>query len=142
MHFDSVPLAIPDVILITLARYADARGYFMETYRASSFEELGIRASFVQDNQSMSLERGTVRGLHFQRPPWAQAQLIRVLKGAIFDVAVDLRQGSKTFGNWVGVRLSAERGEQLFVPRGFAHGYCTLDPGTEVAYKCDAYYAA
>lgn len=142
MHFHSVPLAIPDVILITPARHADARGYFMETYRTSSFEELGVRATFLQDSQSMSVERGTVRGLHFQRPPGTRAKLIRVLKGAIFDVAVDLRQGSKSFGNWASATLSAEGGEQLFVPRGFAHGFCMLDYGTEVMYKCDAYYAA
>jgi dTDP-4-dehydrorhamnose 3,5-epimerase len=130
------------VILITPKPHVDARGYFMETYRASDFEGLGIGTTFVQDNQAMSIASGTVRGLHFQRPPSAQAKLIRVLKGAIFDVAVDLRQGSKAYGNWVGVKLSAERGEQLFVPRGFAHGYCTLDPGTEVAYKCDSYFVA
>ena len=142
MHFHSESLAIPDVIMVTPRRYADGRGYFTETYRASFFDELGIKTAFVQDNQAMSVERGTVRGLHFQRPPWAQAKLIRVLKGAIFDVAVDLRQGSKSYGSWVGTTLSAEGGEQLFVPQGFAHGYCTLDAGTEVAYKCDMYYAA
>jgi dTDP-4-dehydrorhamnose 3,5-epimerase len=142
MRFQFKPLAIPDVILITSARSVDARGYFSETYRASAFEEFGVRAMFVQDNQSMSIERGTVRGLHFQRPPKAQGKLISVLKGAIFDVAVDLRQSSRTYGNWVGTTLSAEGGEQLFVPRGFAHGFCTLDPCTDVAYKCDDYYDA
>jgi dTDP-4-dehydrorhamnose 3,5-epimerase len=142
MRFHSEPLAIPEIIMVTPRRYADARGYFTETYRAADFEKLGVRATFIQDNQSMSVERGTVRGLHFQRPPWAQAKLTRVLKGAIFDVAVDLRQGSKSYGKWVGTTLSAEGGEQLFIPQGFAHGYCTLEPGTEIAYKCDAYYAA
>jgi dTDP-4-dehydrorhamnose 3,5-epimerase len=142
MHFDAKILAIPDVVLITPRRYADARGYFIETYRASAFAELGIAATFVQDNQSMSVACGTLRGLHFQRPPRAQAKLIRVLKGAIFDVAVDLRRGSRTYGAWVGARLSADGGEQLFVPRGFAHGFCTLEPATEVVYKCDEYYAA
>jgi len=141
MRFHAKPLAIPEVILITPKRYADARGYFMETYRASDFAALGIAAGFVQDNQAASVERGTVRGLHFQRPPAAQAKLIRTLKGAIFDVAVDMRKGAKTYGQWVGATLTSEGGEQLFVPRGFAHGYCTLDFGTTVAYKCDAYYA-
>jgi dTDP-4-dehydrorhamnose 3,5-epimerase len=142
MNFLSKPLAIPDVILIKPNRFVDRRGYFMETYRASDFGELGIGATFIQDNQAASVERGTLRGLHFQRPPRTQAKLIRVIKGTIFDVAVDLRRGSKTFGRWAGVTLSAERGEQVFVPRGFAHGYCTLDPDTTVAYKCGAYYAA
>ena len=142
MSFHFEPLAISDVILVRPRRHADARGYFMETYRAAAFEEFGIRATFVQDNQSMSVERGTVRGLHFQSPPRAQAKLIRVLKGRIFDVAVDLRRNSKTFGNWTGTTLSAEHGEQLFIPHGFAHGFCTLEPETKIAYKCDAYYAA
>src|SRR5476651_683906 len=106
MHYQSENLAIAGLILVTPKRHVDARGYFMETYRTSAFEELGIRATFIQDNQVLSVERGTIRGLHFQRPPWAQAKLIRVLKGAIYDVAVDLRQGSKTFGDWVGVTLS------------------------------------
>jgi dTDP-4-dehydrorhamnose 3,5-epimerase len=142
MRFQSKSLVIPDVILVSSKRYADARGYVMETYRASDFDELGIRGVFIQDNRFVSVRPGTVRGLHFQRPPWAQAKLIRVIKGAIFDVAVDLRHGSKSYGNWAGVTMSAESGEQLYVPRGFAHGYCTLEPGTEVVYKCDAYYAA
>src|SRR5262249_10473379 len=119
----------------------DSRGHFVETYRAAAFQEFGIDAKFVQDNQSMSVDRGTLRGLHFQKPPRAQAKLVRVLKGKIFDVALDLRSSSKCYGQWVGATLSAEGGEQLFIPHGFAHGYCTLEPRTEVAYKCDAYYA-
>jgi dTDP-4-dehydrorhamnose 3,5-epimerase len=142
MRFKSECLAIPEVILITPNRIADNRGYFMEAYRASDFAALGIDTAFVQENQAMSVDRGVVRGLHFQRPPKAQAKLVRVLAGAIFDVAVDLRKDSENYGRWVGARLSAKGGEQLFVPRGFAHGYCTLEPGTEVLYKCDAYYAA
>jgi dTDP-4-dehydrorhamnose 3,5-epimerase len=141
MRFSCERLAIPDVILVKPARFGDARGYFMETYRASWLAELSVAVDFVQDNQAMSLDRGTVRGLHYQKPPGAQAKLIRVIKGVIFDVAVDLRPGSDSYGRWVGTTLTAETGEQLFVPRGFAHGYCTLEAGTEVSYKCDDYYA-
>jgi dTDP-4-dehydrorhamnose 3,5-epimerase len=142
MPFQFKSLAIAEVVIVTPKQFVDRRGYFMETYRASDFEALGIKTGFIQHNQAMSVERGTLRGLHFQRPPFAQAKLIRVLKGAIFDVAVDLRQGSPDYGKWVGSTMSAEGAEQLFVPQGFAHGYCTMEPGTEVAYMCDAYYAA
>jgi dTDP-4-dehydrorhamnose 3,5-epimerase len=113
----------------------------METYRRDAFVDLGIAASFVQDNHVFSQALGTVRGLHFQAPPQAQAKLVRVLSGAIYDVAVDIRRGSPSYGRWSGARLSAEGGEQQFVPVGFAHGYCTLAANTEVAYKCDTYYA-
>ena len=142
MRFKAERLAIPDVILIRPNRLVDRRGYFMETYRASDFAALGIGTNFVQDNQAMSADRGTIRGLHFQIPPKAQAKLVRVVAGAIFDVAVDLRTSADSYGRWVGAELSAEGGEQLFIPRGFAHGYCTLQAGTEVLYKCDAYYDA
>lgn len=142
MPFTAVPLAIPDVILIKTSRFDDARGHFMETYRVREFLDMGIDATFVQENEALSTRAGTIRGLHFQRPPHSQAKLLRVLKGAIFDVAVDIREGSQTFGRWVGVRLTAETGEQLYVPHGFAHGYCTLEDDTVLAYKCDNYYAA
>jgi dTDP-4-dehydrorhamnose 3,5-epimerase len=135
-------LPIPGVLLISARRATDVRGYFTEIYRAREFAQLGIRAEFVQDNEAMSVAAGTLRGMHFQAPPHAQSKLVRVLSGAIFDVAVDLRRGSSTFGRWAGVRLDAEGGQQLFVPRGCAHGYCTLEPNTVVAYKCDAYYDA
>ena len=141
MQFTATRLAIPEVILVRPRRLEDSRGYFMETYRASVFAELGISVTFVQDNQAGSAESGTIRGLHFQRAPHAQAKLIRVLSGAAFDVAVDLRRNSPSFGRWVSAELTTA-GEQLFVPRGFAHGYCTLDADTEVTYKCDAYYSA
>jgi dTDP-4-dehydrorhamnose 3,5-epimerase len=135
------PLAIAGVFLLKPRKFEDARGFFMETFRASALEEAGVITSFVQDNQSLSRAAGTIRGLHFQTPPAAQAKLVRVLRGSILDVAVDLRRASPTYGKWVGAALSAGNGHSLFVPRGFAHGFCTLEPDTEVAYKCDAYYA-
>ncbi len=134
------PLAIPEVILVKPPRIGDARGYFCETYARPRFAAAGIAADFVQDNESGSARVGTVRGLHLQAPPFAQAKLLRVLAGAVFDVAVDVRKGSPTYGRWVGERLTAEGGEQLFVPHGFAHGFCTLAPDTRVAYKVDAVY--
>lgn len=139
--FSVTPLAIPEVLLLQPRRFADARGYFVETFSRRQFEEAGIGCDFVQDNQSLSLRRGTVRGLHFQVPLHSQAKLVRVLVGSVFDVAADLRRGSPTFGRWCGVTLTAEKGNQLFVPHGFAHGFCTLEPNTEVAYKVDDYYA-
>jgi dTDP-4-dehydrorhamnose 3,5-epimerase len=129
-----------DVRLITPERREDGRGYFCETYVQSRFSAAGITAYFVQDNESVSAAC-TVRGLHYQAPPNAQAKLIRVVRGAIYDVALDLRTGSPTFGKWTSVTLSSARGEQLFVPRGFAHGFCTLEPDTHVIYKVDAYYS-
>lgn len=134
-------LALAGVILVRPKKFGDNRGYFLESYNARSFAEAGISETFVQDNQSLSAQRGTIRGLHFQNLPQAQAKLVRVLKGSIFDVAVDLRSGSPTYGKWCGVQLTAEGAEQLFVPRGFAHGFCTLEPQTEVAYKVDGFYA-
>ncbi|QRG05084.1 dTDP-4-dehydrorhamnose 3,5-epimerase [Xanthobacter dioxanivorans] len=134
------PLALPDVILATPRRHGDARGYFCETYVQPLYAANGIACAFVQDNESLSALPGTVRGLHLQAPPFAQAKLVRVLSGAIFDVAVDVRAGSPTHGQWVGARLTADGGEQLFIPHGFAHGFCTLAPDTRVAYKVDAVY--
>lgn len=135
------PLAIPAVVLIRPKKFGDARGYFMETWSREAFATAGIDAVFVQDNQSLSAVRGVVRGLHFQGPPAPQAKLVRVLKGAIFDVAVDIRRGSPTYGKWCAATLTADGAEQLFVPRGFAHGFCTLEPDTEVSYKVDGPYA-
>jgi dTDP-4-dehydrorhamnose 3,5-epimerase len=136
---ETLPLA--GVLHVTPVRHGDARGYFSETYNQGVFREVGVKAAFMQDNHSRSRERGTIRGLHFQIAPFAQAKLVRVLRGAVYDVAVDLRRGSPTFGQGVGVELSAERGNQLFVPAGFAHGYCTLESDTEVFYKVDAPYS-
>lgn len=141
MNFQTERLSIPDIVVIRSQRFGDARGWFMETYREDAYQQLGIAETFVQDNQAFSQTVGTARGLHFQAPPHAQAKLVRCVKGAIFDVAVDIRRGSPSYGHWAGARLSADGGEQLFVPTGFAHGYCTLEADTEVAYKCDAYYA-
>lgn len=122
-------------------RHSDQRGYFAETYNRKVFAALGIEREFVQDNHSLSRGRGVVRGLHFQIPPFAQAKLVRVVRGSVLDVAVDIRRGSATFGRHVCVTLSAEEGTEIFIPTGFAHGFCTLEPGTEVLYKTDAYYS-
>lgn len=127
---------IQGVKLITPRRFTDGRGWFAETWSSKTLD-----VAFCQDNQSLSLKSGTIRGLHFQKPPHAQAKLVSVLKGRILDVAVDLRQSSPTFGQHVAVELDAETGAQLFVPAGFAHGFCTLEPGTIVQYKVDAHYA-
>jgi dTDP-4-dehydrorhamnose 3,5-epimerase len=136
------PTALPDVKIVQTSIFADARGYFMEAYNKQAFVTAGIEEEFVQDNFSLSVEAGTVRGLHFQIAPFAQAKLIRVGRGRILDVAVDLRRSSQTFGRHVAVELSAESGLQLFIPVGFAHGFCTLEPNTEVSYKVTAHYSA
>jgi len=128
------------VIRIVPRRFEDARGWFSETWQRDRFAAAGIDAGFVQDNQSYSRPVGTLRGIHFQTPPFAQAKLVRCLRGRIWDVAVDLRAGSPTYGRWVAAELTAERGEQLFVPAGFGHAFLTLEPDTEVAYKVDAFY--
>jgi dTDP-4-dehydrorhamnose 3,5-epimerase len=140
-HIEVKAARIPGVLLLKPQRLPDQRGHFVETFNARDFRTAGIIAAFVQDNQSFSSERGTVRGLHFQLPPSPQAKLVRVVRGSIYDVVVDLRVGSPTYGCWIAERLSAENGEQMFVPSGMAHGFCTLEPATEVAYKVDAYYA-
>lgn len=140
MAFLMTRLEIADVVLIEADKYSDSRGYFMETYSRAPFLSAGIDADFIQDNQSLSLKPGTLRGLHFQRVPAEQAKLVRVLQGSIFDVAVDIRPQSPTYGRWCGASLTAERGEQLFLPRGFAHGFVTLEANTIVSYKVDAPY--
>ena len=141
-RMDMKNLKLPGLVMLKPRRFSDASGYFIETYNEKAFAAAGIAAKFVQDNQSLSVEKGTVRALHFQLPPAAQAKLVRVAQGSVYDVAVDLRVGSPTYGRWEGITLTAEHGEQLFVPRGFAHGFCTLEPDTVVAYKVDAFYAA
>ena len=134
-------LAIPDVKLIVPKRHGDQRGYFAETWNRKVFREAGIDADFCQDNAAYSAATHILRGLHFQTPPHAQAKLVSVLSGRIFDVAVDIRKSSPTFGRHVSVELSAEEGQALLVPKGFAHGYATLVPDTTVFYKVDAHYA-
>jgi len=142
MRFTATELAIAGLLLIKPQKIEDSRGYFRETYRARPFEDVGMPAVFVQENEAFSAAAGTLRGLHYQAPPYAQARLVRAVRGSVFDVAVDLRRGSPTFARWVGVTLSADNGHQLFMPEGFAHGYCTLEPDTAVAYKCDRYHQA
>lgn len=135
------PLAIPDLLLVEPVRHGDARGFFSEVWSRRALADAGIAADFVQDNHAASAPRHVLRGLHFQRPPHAQGKLIRVARGAILDIAVDIREGSPTYGRHVAIELSAANWLQLWVPRGFAHGYLTLEPDTEVLYKTDAYYA-
>jgi len=132
------PTAIPDVLLLTPPRFLDGRGFFSETWNERRFTEAGIAGPFVQDNHARSADRGVLRGLHLQIGPNAQGKLIRVVRGAIWDVAVDIRRGSPTYGKNVGAVLSAENWQQLWIPAGFLHGYCTLDPDTEVIYKVTA----
>ena len=127
--------------LLRPKRHGDARGWFTEYYAEPAFAELGIACRFVQDNHSLSVPTFTLRGLHFQTPPRGQDKLVRCIRGRIYDVAVDLRRGSPTYGEWVGAELSAENGHQLFIPIGFAHGFMTLEPNCEVTYKCSDTYA-
>ena len=135
-------LAIPDVIEIVPRRFADPRGWFAETWSEATFAGIGIDHRWVQDNHSHSRDRGVLRGLHCQLPPLAQAKLVRVSRGSIHDVAVDLRRGSPTRGRWVGLTLSAEAGNQLYIPVGFAHGFVTVEDDCEVQYKASAPYDA
>jgi dTDP-4-dehydrorhamnose 3,5-epimerase len=133
-------LAIPDVVLLVPHRYSDARGYFSETYNANRLKETGIDQPFVQDNQSLSRAKGTLRGLHCQIAPNVQGKLVRIVRGAVWDVAVDIRAGSPSFGAWVAATLTADGGEQMWVPHGFLHGFVTLVPDTEIFYKVTAAY--
>ncbi len=134
-------LAIPEVLLLTPVKRTDDRGFFSETYSQKDLADAGFVGEFVQDNHSMSAQRGVLRGLHFQRPPYAQDKLVRCTRGAIFDVAVDIRKGSPSFGQWVGEELSGDNWRQMLVPVGFAHGFVTLTPGAEVLYKVTSSYA-
>lgn len=135
------PTNLDGVLEIVPARFGDARGFFSETYNAAQLAKSGVDLTFVQDNHSLSARRGVLRGLHYQLPPRAQDKLIRVVHGAIFDVAVDIRKESPTFAQWVGVELSAEKWNQLLVPKGFAHGFVTLAENTQVVYKVTDYYS-
>ncbi len=133
---------LPDVRVITPRRFGDERGFFCETWNQRSLEAAGINITFVQDNESLSRDKGTLRGLHYQAPPFAQTKLVRVVAGAILDVAVDVRRGSPDYGKWVSVELSAENGRQILVPQGFLHGFVTLMDNTHVIYKVDDFYSA
>ena len=136
-----VETKLKDCVIIEPKVFGDERGFFSETYSRQGLIEHGIDLTFVQDNQSLSAQVGTLRGLHFQLPPFAQDKLVRVTRGAIYDVAVDIRRQSPTFGQWVGAVISADEWNQILVPIGFAHGFCTIEPDTEVLYKVTAPYA-
>ena len=136
-----IKLGLDGVFEIRPPKFADERGFFSETWNAAKLAQAGITVDFVQDNHSCSRGRGVMRGLHFQTPPFAQDKLVRVLRGSVFDVAVDIRKGSPTYGKWVGIELSAEAWNQILVPKGFAHGFVTLEPDTEVVYKVSAPYS-
>ncbi|MDW4549869.1 dTDP-4-dehydrorhamnose 3,5-epimerase [Defluviimonas sp. D31] len=133
--------ALPGMLILTPRRFGDARGWFSEVWNQKTYADHGIDTAFVQDNHSYSRDVGTVRGLHFQSPPHAQAKLVRCARGRILDVAVDIRRGSPSYGDWVGVELSAENGQQVLIPAGFLHGFVTLEPDCEVLYKCSDTYA-
>ncbi len=132
---------LPDLLILEPARFGDERGFFSESWNRKTLQDQGIDIDFVQDNHSLSAAVNTVRGLHFQSPPHAQAKLVRCGRGVLFDVAVDVRRGSPAFGRWFGIELSAENGRQLLVPAGFLHGFATRAPDTEIIYKCSDYYA-
>ncbi len=140
MKIERTPLA--GVVVLTPRRFGDDRGFFSESWNRRTLEAAGLHLpEFVQDNHSLSREAGTLRGLHYQAPPHAQGKLVRCGRGRLFDVAVDARRGSPTYGRWFGTELSFENGRQLWVPEGFLHGFLTLEPDTEVVYKCTGYYA-
>ena len=134
--------ALPEVLVLVPARFGDDRGFFSESWNRTTLEKAGVNLpEFVQDNHSFSTACGTVRGLHFQAPPHAQGKLVRCGRGRLFDVAVDIRRGSPTYGQWVGAELSFENGRQLWIPAGFLHGFVTREPDTEIIYKCTDHYA-
>lgn len=131
-----------DAFLLEPNVFGDHRGFFMESYNSKQFEELGLSFSFIQDNHSLSVDAGTLRGLHYQLEPYAQTKLVRAVRGALYDVILDIRKGSPTYGQWQGFILTEENKRQLLVPKGFAHGFCTLVKNTEVIYKVNNYYSA
>jgi dTDP-4-dehydrorhamnose 3,5-epimerase len=139
MKIEQTPL--PGVVVLTPARFGDSRGFFSESWNRRRMAEAGFDIDFVQDNHSLSARAGTVRGLHYQSPPHAQAKLVRCGRGRLFDVVVDVRRGSPAFGRWFGVELSAANGRQVLIPEGFLHGFVTREPDTEIVYKCSDYYA-
>lgn len=132
---------LPGVLVLTPARHGDARGFFSESWNRARMAGAGLDVDFVQDNHSLSRTKGTLRGLHYQAPPHAQTKLVRCGRGALYDVAVDIRKGSPSYGRWIGVELSFENGRQLLIPEGFLHGFVTLTDDVEVIYKCSDYYS-
>jgi dTDP-4-dehydrorhamnose 3,5-epimerase len=141
MSLDVDQLAIPEVKVLRVRKFGDARGFFSETYNKKAFADAGIALDFVQDNQSLSVLGGTIRGLHSQGEPLMQAKLVRVTRGRIWDVVVDVRQDSRSFGRWAAAEISAQAWNQIFIPVGFLHGFCTLEPDTEVQYKVSNFYS-
>ncbi len=135
-----VETKLKDCYILEPERFGDNRGWFSESYNKKVFEDLGLNYDFVQDNESFSAKKGVLRGLHFQNEPYTQAKIVRCTSGAVYDVAVDIRHDSPTYGMWVGVELSEENGRQLLIPRGFLHGFQTLTDNVKFAYKCDNYY--
>ncbi|MEK3985230.1 dTDP-4-dehydrorhamnose 3,5-epimerase [Paenibacillus sp. FSL K6-3166] len=135
------PTELEGVLIVEPAVFGDHRGWFMETFSEAKFQEQGLQLEFVQDNQSFSATKGTLRGLHYQINPKAQTKLVRCTKGAILDVALDIRRGSPSYGKWFGIELTADNKKQLLIPKGFAHGFMTLTDDVEVQYKCDELYA-
>lgn len=133
---------ISGLVVLTPRRFADDRGFFSESWNKRALADLGLTMEFVQDNHSLSKDVGTVRGLHFQAPPHGQGKLVRCGRGRLFDVAVDIRKGSPTFGKWFGIELSFDNGKQLYIPEGFLHGFVTREPDTEIVYKCTDFYSA
>jgi len=131
---------LPGIIVLTPSRHEDERGYFSEIWNKRDFKDMGLDVDFVQENHSLSIHSGTVRGLHFQAPPFAQAKLVRCGKGKILDVAVDIRFGSSTYGQWLIEELTFENGKQIYIPEGFLHGFITLEPNSEIIYKCTNFY--
>lgn len=142
MRLQAKKLRLSGALEILPGRYGDERGFFSEVYNRRSYRDIGIDVDWVQDNHSLSRRPGVIRGLHFQIPPFAQDKLVRVTRGRILDVILDIRHGSETFGEWLSLELSSEAWNQLFVPKGFAHGFCTMEPDSEVLYKVSNYYSA
>lgn len=138
MHIEET--CLPGVLILTPKRFGDARGFFSESWNRRTLANHGVELDFVQDNHSVSDQPNTLRGMHFQSPPHAQDKLVRCGRGRLFDVVVDVRKGSPSYGQWAGVELSAENGRQILIPRGFLHGFVTREPGTEICYKCTDYY--